>query len=97
MNIRSRKSLVAFWSKHPAAKASLSAWYDHVAKAEWASPQEVRADFNSADFVSDSRVIFNVGGNNYRIVARISYTFKNLMIKFVGTHKEYNDIDPNTV
>lgn len=97
MNVVAKKTLQAFWTKHPASKASLAAWYDHAKGADWRSPQDIKDDFRSVDFVGDNRVIFDVGGNNYRIVARISYTFKQVMVKFVGTHKEYDRIDPETI
>jgi mRNA interferase HigB len=97
MNIVTRKTLVEFYTRHPKAKAPLSAWYKHVKAANWASPQDVKEDFNSADFVADNRVIFNIGGNNYRLVVRISYTFKQVLVKFVGTHDEYDHIDAVTV
>ncbi|MEI9965852.1 MAG: type II toxin-antitoxin system HigB family toxin [Caulobacteraceae bacterium] len=75
----------------------MSAWFEIVRAAEWRTPNDVRALFNSADFVGDNRVIFDVGGNKYRIVARISYPYKQMLIKFVGTHAEYDSIDPRTV
>lgn len=65
--------------------------------AEWRTPQDVRNDFNSVDFVGDDRVIFDIGGDSYRLVVRISYPFKQVLVKFVGTHAEYDRIDPETV
>lgn len=53
--------------------------------------------FRSVDFVGDNRVIFAVGGDNYRVVVRVSYTFNQVLVKFVGTHKEYDQINPETV
>ena len=97
MNVVSRRTLVEFWTLHPRAKSPLSAWYDITRAAEWRTPQDVRDDFNTVDFVGDNRVIFDIGGNNYRLVARISYRFKQVMVKFVGTHRDYDRIDPMTV
>ncbi len=97
MNVVARKTLVAFWRRHPAAEGPLSAWFEIVRGAEWRTPNDVRALFNSADFVGDNRVIFDIGGNKYRIVARISYRYKQMLIKFVGTHADYDSIDPRTV
>lgn len=97
MNIVARRTLVEFWTLHPRAKGPLSAWYDLARAAEWRTPQEVRDDFNSVDFVGDNRVIFDIGGNNYRLVVRISYPFKQMLVKFVGTHAEYDRIDPASV
>lgn len=97
MNVVARRTLVEFWTLHPKAKAPLSAWYEIARAAEWRTPQDVRADFNSVDFVGDNRLIFDIGGNNYRLVTRISYPFKQLLVKFVGTHRDYDRIDPATI
>jgi len=97
MHVLSKRTLRLFWDSHPKARAALSVWYDTVTKADWSCWAELRQSFSSADAIGDSRVIFNVGGNKYRIVARISYPFRNVKIKFVGTHAEYDDIDPETV
>lgn len=97
MNVVTRQRLVAFWTLHPKAKVPLAAWYRHAKAANWSTPQDVREDFRSADFIGDNRVIFNIGGNNYRLVVRISYTFKQVLVKFVGSHKDYDGIDPETI
>lgn len=97
MNVVARRTLVEFWARHPRAKGSLSAWYDLARAAEWKTPQDVRDDFNTVDFVGDNRVIFDIGGNNYRLIVRISYPFKQVLVKFVGTHAEYDRIDPTSV
>jgi len=88
---------VEFWRRRPPAQGPLSAWYELARAAEWRTPNDIRAQFNSADFVGDNRVIFDVGGNKYRIVVRVSYRFKQVLIKFVGTHAEYDRIDPETM
>ncbi|HKD47038.1 MAG TPA: type II toxin-antitoxin system HigB family toxin [Rhizomicrobium sp.] len=98
MQILSRRTLREFWEHHPRAKRPLVSWYKIVSEVEWNSSAEVRHTFGSADFVGDSRVIFDIGGNKYRIVARIAYRpFYRVMIKFVGTHDQYNQINPETV
>jgi mRNA interferase HigB len=69
-----------------------------VASARWASPAELKSAFGSTvDFVADNRVIFDIGGNKYRLIVRISYTYQRILIKFVGTHTEYDRVDPRTV
>jgi mRNA interferase HigB len=97
VQIVSRKTLVAFWERHPKAEAPLSNWFVAVRAADWKTSQDVRNDFKSADFVGDNRVIFDIGGNNYRLIAHVSYIFKSVLIKFVGTHAEYDRIDPEKV
>ena len=68
-----------------------------VSKVEWSGPADVRVMFGSADFVADNRVIFDIGGNKFRIVARVSYRFKRVLVKFIGTHREYDQINPEVV
>ena len=97
VNVVSRRTLMAFWTIHPRTRGPLTAWYAMAKAAQWRSPQDVRSQFGSADFVGDIRVVFNVGGNNYRVVVRISYAFKQVLIKFVGTHADYDRIDVDTV
>lgn len=99
MRILSRRTLVEYWTKHAAAKAPLQFWYAEVARAQWERPQDVKDLFGSAvDFVSDSRVVFDIGGNKFRLVARVVYEpYYRVMIKFVGTHAEYDKIDVKTI
>ena len=97
MNVVAKRTLQTFWTAHPRAKGPLSAWYDHVRAAEWATPQDIKNDFRSAAFLGDNRVIFDIGGNNYRLVVRVSYVFKLVQVKFVGGHADYDKIDPETV
>ena len=97
MNVVTKRIPQAFWTKHPSAKGPLIACYDHAKAAQWRTPRDIKDDFRSADFVGDNRVIFDIGGNNYRLVVRVSYTFKQILVKFVGTHADYDKIDPETV
>ena len=98
MQVLSRKRLVEFWEKHNQAEAPLKAWYDIASKADWAGPAEVKKVFGTTvDFVGDNRVIFDISGNKYRLVAHFAYPFKRCLIKFVGTHREYDNINPETV
>lgn len=97
MQIVSRRTLVTFWEKHPDAKMPLSNWFIAARVAEWKMSHDIRNDFRSVDFVGDNRVIFDVGGNKYRLIVHVSYTYKSVLIKFVGTHVDYDRIDPETV
>ena len=97
MKIIALRTLRELWAIYPQAKVCLQAWHGLVSHADWSGPADVRRMFNSADFVGDNRVIFDIGGNKYRIVAHIAYRFKRVLIKFVGTHKEYDEITAETV
>ena len=98
MNVVTRIALVSFWEKHPKAKGPLASWFALAKAAEWKSPQDIKDQFGSnVDFVGDNRVIFDIGGSNYRLIVRVSYTFKQVLVKFVGTHAEYDDINAETI
>src|SRR5262245_51160032 len=98
MQIVARRTLRLFWERHPQAEGPLRAWFAVVSKAHWGGPKDVKRQFGTTvDFVSDNRVIFDVGGNKFRLVANISYVFGRVLVKFVGTHAEYDRIDPRTV
>lgn len=98
MQIIARKALKEFWGRHPRAEAPLTAWYLVVSRAQWTTPADVKAMFGTTvDFVADNRVIFDIAGNKYRLVVHVAYPFKRVLIKFVGTHAEYDKINPETV
>jgi len=97
MQVIARRALKRFWQTYPQAETPLRLWYAAVNRAQWSGPADVRRQFGTADFVGDNRVIFDVGGNRFRIVAHIAYRYKRVLIKFVGTHAQYDRIDPETV
>jgi mRNA interferase HigB len=98
MHVLSRGTLRDFWVRDYQAERPLRAWLKLVAAANWNNFAELKATFGSADAVGDSRAIFDIGGNKYRIVARIAYgPYYRVMIKFVGTHRQYDAINPETV
>lgn len=97
MNVIALRTLKNFWIRVPQAETPLRAWYGLVEQAEWKNPADVKAMFNSADFVSDNRIIFDIGGNNYRLIVHVSYQYKSVLIKFVGTHKEYDAVNATII
>jgi len=98
LRIFSRNTLVEFWKKHPDAQQPLRLWFSIVERASWTGPTQVRAIFGSADFLPSNRVVFDIKGNTYRLVAQIKYGPLFLVfIRFVGTHAEYDRIDANEV
>lgn len=98
MRIIARRTLKAFWSVHNQAEAPLTAWYVAVSRADWRSPADVKAMFGtSVDFLGDNRVVFDIAGNKYRLVVHVAYPFRTVLVKFVGTHAEYDRIDAETV
>ena len=97
MQIIARRALKVFWEKHPQARTPLEAWYAIVNEAVWTGTADVKAMFGSADFVADKLVIFNIGGNKFRLVVHVAYAYRRVLIKFVGIHADYDCIDPETV
>ena len=97
MRVIAKRTLREFWETHPDSKQQLLAWYRETLKLEWDSPNEIKQSYASASILKNSRVVFNICGNKYRLVVEINYNRKWLFIRFVGTHKEYDKINVNTV
>jgi mRNA interferase HigB len=79
------------------ARSQYEAWLDLVTRAEWRNPEEVKASYPKASILKASRVVFNIKGNDYRLVARVQYQAGVIAIRFFGTHAEYDKIDAETV
>ena len=86
-----------FWGVHSGAKQSLRAWHAKAKSAEWKTSSDIKSDYRNASFVANNRVIFNIKGNTYRLVAAVNYDFGIIYIRFVGSHKEYDKIDATTI
>ena len=97
MNIVSKQTYLLICDEYPAAAEFLKAWYQDAAKADWASPQDVKNRYASASIIQNNRVVFNIKGNDYRLIAGINYRLRALYIKFFGTHAEYDRVDAATV
>jgi mRNA interferase HigB len=80
-----------------AVKDKLDAWYAEAVKAKWKSSAELKAQYSSASIVSSESVVFNIKGNDYRLIVAINYHYQVLLIKWLGTHKEYDQIDAEKV
>lgn len=97
MRVISKAVLVEFWIRHPAAKQSLQTWFEDATHAQWKTPQDIKLRYSSASFVATNRVVFNIKGNDYRLVVKINYPYRVVYIRFVGTHAEYDGIDAEEV
>jgi mRNA interferase HigB len=97
MNIYNRSSLVSFYEKHPDCKETLERWYHDVKSKVWKRPADVTRDFNTSRTIKKERVIFGINHNDYRLIAEINYQKGWVFIKFIGTHAEYDKVDPTTV
>lgn len=97
MRIIARKTLREFWEQRADAEQPLKAWFREAAKADWNGPAAVKAQYRSASVVGDSRVVFNIAGNKYRLVVKVNYPYRIVYIRFVGTHRQYDQIDVKEV
>jgi mRNA interferase HigB len=97
MIVISRKTLKEFWDRHPDAEKALQAWFHEAENASWKNSGDVKAMYGSASILTAGRVVFNICGNKYRLVVHIRYDFQRIFVRFVGTHKEYDRIDAETV
>lgn len=91
------KTLRAFWKDHADAEEPLKAWLADAERSSWRTPHELKIDYGNASIISDDRVVFNIKGNSYRLIVAVSYAHQIMLIKFVGTHAEYDQIDARTV
>lgn len=93
MKVIAVSTLKRFWVRHPDAEQPLKAWYDEARHAAWTTPHDIKSRYASASFVGHNRVVFNIKGNDYRLIVAVAYRFQAIHIKFVGTHAEYDRID----
>ncbi len=97
MRIISRRALREFWVKHSDAEQPLQAWYANVKHADWKTPSDVKSVYRNASFIGNNRVVFNIKGNSYRLVAALNYQYRIVYIRFVGTHQAYSKINAATI
>jgi mRNA interferase HigB len=95
--ILSKSHLRDFWEIHNDSESYLKKWYEVAKKANWQTPAEVKVDFPTASVLKDSRMVFNIKGNDYRLIAKFNFEYQLIYVRFVGTHSEYDKVDANTV
>lgn len=92
-NIITRKTLLYYCKEYPKAKNALLEWYHEFKDEDFKSFQELKSKYSNASLVGDDRIVFNIAGNHYRMVIRVSFKYKAVQIKWFGTHAEYDKID----
>lgn len=97
MVIITKTKLVEAGDKHPDIIDALNDWYKKAKKANWNSLADIKKTFNSADYVKNDRYVFNIKGNDYRLVAMIFFDIRTMYIRFIDTHSEYDKIDCSTI
>ena len=97
MRVVAKRTLREFWERFPDAEEALKAWYAEAEAATWHNPAEIKSQYRSASILKDNRVVFNICGNKYRLVVKISYKNGVILIRFIGTHREYDAIDAEVI
>ena len=97
MRVVAVSTLRAFWERFPDAEQPLKAWYEEAKSAAWTQPAEIKAQYRNASVLKNRRVVFNIKGNDYRLIVAVAYRLQIVYVKFVGTHKEYDGVDAETI
>jgi mRNA interferase HigB len=96
-NIIARRTLLEYCKKYPFAAVALQEWYYELLISEFKNFNDLKKQHGSASLVGDDRVVFNIGGNKYRLVVRMVFEYKVIQIKWFGTHSEYDSIDISNI
>jgi mRNA interferase HigB len=97
MRIVPKKTLLDFIQKRARAEQALQSWFAEASKAKWKIPQDIKDVYASASFVGGNRVVFNIKGNDFRLIVAVAYQLGVVYVKFVGTHAEYDKVNAATV
>ncbi|MFZ7198642.1 type II toxin-antitoxin system HigB family toxin [Avibacterium avium] len=97
MRIISTAKLIAYYQKHPETEQPLKAWIAEAKKANWQSVHDIKAQYRNASILKNRRVVFNIKGNEHRLIVAIAFQMGAIYIKFIGTHKEYDNIKADSV
>lgn len=97
MNVYNFSSLTAFYDRHPDCKQTLQKWYHDVLSKQWKKPADITKVYNTSRTIKNNRAIFKINENDYRLIVEINYNKGWVFIKFIGTHAEYDKINPETV
>jgi mRNA interferase HigB len=97
LRVIAKKTIRDFWIKHPDCEQQLKAWYQEAEQAALNGPKDIKRDYPGASILVGDRVVFNIKGNNYRLVVKFNYAYGMMWIRFVGTHAEYDKIDATTI
>lgn len=95
--IIAKSTLREFWNKHPDSEQYLKTWYENAKKLEWNSPNDIKQTYVNASILKESRVVFNIKGNSYRLIVKFNFERQWAFIRFIGTHQEYDRINAETI
>lgn len=95
--IVAKRTLKEFWLKYPDSKNYLETWYETAKGANWKKPSDIKEFYSTISILKNSRVVFNIKGNEYRLVVKINYSKQWLFIRFIGKHSDYDKIDADNI
>ena len=95
--IFAKSTLRDFWLAHPDSEQYLKTWFDTTMNSNWKTPNDVKQTYASASILKDSRIVFNIKGNSYRLVAKFNFEKQWIFIRFIGTHSDYDKINADTI
>lgn len=97
MRIISKKILRDFWQIHADSEQQLKSWFQETSIAVWKTPNDVKKEYPNASILNNNRIVFNIKGNNYRLIVRINYNHQMIWIRLIGRHAEYDKINANEI
>ena len=97
MNIYNWGTLVGYYTAHADCKDALQKWFHDVSTKQWKKPNDIIKDYSKARTIKNDRAIFEINGNDYRLIAELNYEKAWVFIKFIGTHAEYDKVDALTI
>ena len=95
--IFAKSTLREFWELHPDSEQHLKTWYDTALSSSWRTPNEIKQTYRNASILREGRIVFNIKGNDYRLVVKFNFEKQWIFIRFIGSHTEYDKIDVNTI
>ena len=97
MRVIAKRTLRDFWLNHADSEQQLTSWFKETEKAQWNSINELKSEYPNASILKDNRIVFNIKGNNYRLIVKFNFEFQICWIRFIGTHAEYDKINANEI
>jgi mRNA interferase HigB len=95
--IFSKATLRKFWKVHPESEQYLKTWFETAINADWKNPGDVKNTYATASILKNQRIVFNIKGNSFRLIAKFNFEKQWIFIRFVGTHSEYDKVDANNI
>jgi len=97
MRVISKSTLRDYWLNYADCEQALKSWYQEADRSVWQSPKDIKREYPSASILPNNRVVFNIKGNSYRLIVKISYAYQMVWVRFIGTHTEYDKVDALTI